>query len=223
MLSYTSTKVIRLIIFQIIFAVNFCLICYGQELIYISGKVIDTSNKVNIFLIPDCGNCPIDALETFNPDQSGYFSIKSHSKTKYYLFLEEEEPKNFWNIINYPQGTIRYLPEFRGIPIFNKKTTNIDLGNVKPTITYSKAEIDLSKLIGSYNNQDIKIQTKDLNGRIVSNKRKIDEQFWMDKSKLKIAYPKGKWILDIFVNENQLDRKLGSIKIKGSEITVMPN
>lgn len=210
----TFTKYYTLLFFTIIALFCLCSDSNGQKLRKLTGKITDTQQKINIFLIPDCKNCNIDALETYNPDENGGFLIDFYSNTKYRLFLEEEFPESYWAVVNYPQGTITYLPEFKGVPVFySAKKFTFNIGTVEPTIKYTKSEIDLSKLIGKADYSNIRIQTRDRNGRKVGNKMKPEERFWTDGSKLKVFYPQGKWILDIFIDQNGRDKKVGAVRL----------
>lgn len=206
---------------QAIIILSFSSILNGQERMIITGKVVDDKgnpvNNATVELLPHCKNCPLDLIEIFLSDENGNFAAFLDSKTKYFLFIEEEKPLTHKNLIMSPSGQIGYLSRYRTL-VYYRKSEAVNIGNVKPTIQYVKTELDLQKFVGdkaieSSERSRIRIQTKDYKGKVVSNKSSIEEKFWADSSKIKIALPKGTWILDIFMDEDEKEKKIGSIKL----------
>lgn len=192
----------------------------AQEIL-VRGKVVD-DNKNPVpdvavtFILKNCEECS-GPIILYKSERDGNFSAQADPKRKQYAFTSNEPPKGYWNLIPFPDGQIRYLKRYRGKYV----------GKVKPntfltlplTINYVKSEVDLKKFfaeksldISKY--KKIKIETKDLNGRVVSEPKYVPSEYLDKNYVLKITLPKGIWLLSIFAESEEKTESVGTIRVE---------
>lgn len=195
----------------------------------IMGKVVSAEgkpvSKATVSIIyPYCKNCTEDIKEVYKTEDDGTFILTVYGKNseKVHIFVEENRPNNFWIPIYAPDSQLSYLPEFRGSSLNIKKPKNsVFIGSIPLTIKYVKFELNIPEILSRPKNLPaqeitlIAIQIRHSSGKIVDEKGAVPKEFWNTNSRtLKIALPRGVWILDVFFHdENKIDY-MKSIKIK---------
>jgi hypothetical protein len=190
----------------------------GQTTAY-SGVVVDELGKPLagslVQLIPECGNCPIDVIESNLTDQDGRFRLFGENNKRYRVFVEQMRPAGYWLPIHMPEWQLNRIIEYRGIPVGFNGLGQSDLGKIFPTIRYLKAEIEVSHMKARVEEfSGLEIQTRDSFGRQIGKRRNVPKEFWFPEGRLKVALPKGTWVLELFVRKKGEVSSLGSVRIE---------
>jgi len=139
--------------FQIFFLIAFVFVgsLYAQEGHFtVGGKVIDENGKrvVNAMVLLNT-SYDREIYEAVQTGDDGQFKhIQNRFKTDLWVVVEEEPPKDFWNVLAPTFFTVKRLPGFEGVKIEVPRVGNVDVGKIHPTISYSKLKIDFAKLFG---------------------------------------------------------------------------
>jgi hypothetical protein len=201
----------------------------SQTITQIRGRAISSkgqfvSKATAMIVYPRCKDCTEDVVEVFETEDDGTFflNVDGSRSIKVHIFIEEKKPDGYWIPIYSPGFQLAYLPEFRGTPLDIQQSKNpIVLDSTPLTIKYVKFNLNLPEILGRIKNLTVKeispiaIQIRHSSGQIVDEKSDIPKEFWEANSKtLKLALPKGVWILDVFFQTELNTIYMKSIEIK---------
>jgi len=191
----------------VLFSLFLILRVNGQGIVSIQGRVVNKEGKpianAKVGLeYPPCKRCLDHIIEIMTTPQEGLFYQDTRSiigVKEVRLIIEEEVSKNVFRLIYYPSLALSHLPQYRGITINTRKSRDINLGDVLPTISYKDFSIDLSKYIEDIDGfSEVRFSVKDFRKKkVVTKERNIPNSFWKNTSTVNLALPKDRWILEI--------------------------
>ena len=189
----------------------------------IAGRAVDERGKpvANALIwidYPACANCFEHIMPSARSLPDGVFFIEwSGSSFKgVKLFVEGSVPQGFWS----PTLSFEDSGLLRSIPLRRpKRSSRIDLGNVTVTIRYNRISVTLADVFGGKyvpardSVKALHFVLRNRGGHIIYDGSLPDSAYDRTLSKVNLALPRGKWLLEFSLTQN-------GTKINGQRLVV---
>lgn len=193
-----------------------------QQTILVTGRAVDErgvpiSDAIVTLYYPPCRDCidHILPVSFSHPDGVFFIDHKDRSLRGLKLFIQERVPKGFWSPFHAPPfEKLSHLPAFQGIPIDPPEgKARADMGDVLVRVRYSKATINLPKVLGEQYDPGqeasrlLNFTLQDSQGNVIYDGHLPEVAFDPTFSSINLALTEGKWIVKIsLTSQNQMIR-----------------